>query len=304
MPTDHKLPNGVLTAALTPLNADLDPDYPSIVNHIQWLLERGNNGIALLGTTGEANSFSVDERMQILEAVLAAGIPAYKLLVGTGCCSMTDTIALTRHAQSHSVGGILLLPPFYYKNISDEGLEAYIATVLDKTSDHSIEIYLYHFPQLSGVPFSAKLTERLVSLYPDQIVGMKDSGGDWSHMEEVIKMLPGFRLYAGNENFLLPVLKAGGVGCISASANLTSPETAIVYEAWKRGGGEEEQARVSTLREVLETYPAIGTLKYVFAKLSGNREWLHVRPPNVGLSDQQGLDIEKKLRELDYWKED
>jgi 4-hydroxy-tetrahydrodipicolinate synthase len=299
---DHQLPEGVLTAVLTPLDRHLNADHAALVRHINWLLQRGNNGIGLLGTTGEANSFSVDERLRILEAVLDGGIAPQKLIVGTGCCAITDTVTLTRHAHTHGATGILLLPPFYYKQINDTGLETYFAALLDKVGENDIKIYLYHFPQLTGVRFSNKLIERLISKFPDNIVGMKDSGGDWSHMEEILKEFPGFRLYAGTEKFLLPVLQAGGAGCISASANLTSPVVATVYEAWKIGGGENEQARVSQLREALEQYPAIGTLKYVFAQLTGNQDWLNIRPPNVILTPEEGLQIEHRLKELDYFR--
>jgi 4-hydroxy-tetrahydrodipicolinate synthase len=299
---DNKLPGGVLSAVLTPLDGKLNADYAHLVKHIKWLLSRGNNGIGLLGTTGEANSFSVDERMKILEAVLDGGVPPDKLIVGTGCCAITDTVTLTRHAHSHGIAGILLLPPFYYKQINDRGLETYFATLLDRVGENKIQIYLYHFPQLSGVPFTVKLTERLVSKYPNNIIGMKDSGGDWSNMEQILKTIPGFRLYTGNEKFLLSVLKAGGAGCISANANLTSPEAAAVYDGWKKGSGEKEQARLTMLREVLEKYPSIGTLKYMFAKLSGDKDWLNIRPPNVILTDDEGIQIEQKLKELNYLK--
>ena len=298
----NTLLGGIFSAALTPLDNKLNADYSNLVKHIKWLLGRGNDGIGLLGTTGEANSFSVDERMKILEAVLEGGIAPNKLIVGTGCCAITDTITLTRHANSHGAGGILLLPPFYYKKISDQGLETYIAKLLDKVGDNDIQIYLYHFPQLTGVPFTVGLIERLVSKFPKNIVGMKDSGGDWAHMEEVMKTIPGFRFYTGSEKFLLPVLKAGGSGCISASTNLTSPEAAVVYEAWKKGSGDREQARLSVLREVMETYPAIGSLKYIFAKLSGNKDWLNIRPPNTVLTAEEGFQIEQKLKEISYYK--
>lgn len=302
MMNDNKLPDGVLSAVLTPLDNNLNADYAHLINHIKWLLERGNNGICLLGTTGEANSFSVDERLQILEAVLDGGIPAGKLIVGTGCCAIPDTVKLTRHAHLHGVAGILLLPPFYYKKISDAGLETYLARLFDRVGENNVKIYLYHFPQLTGVPFSVSLVERLVSKYPDNIIGLKDSGGDWSHMEEILKAIPGFGLYTGNEKFLLSVLKAGGAGCISANANFTSPEAAAVYEAWKKGSGEKEQALLSTLRDVLDTYPSVGTLKYIFAKWSGARDWLNVRPPNAVLTAEEGLQIEQKLKEINYYK--
>jgi 4-hydroxy-tetrahydrodipicolinate synthase len=265
-------------------------------------IKSGNNGIGLLGTTGEANSFSVTERTEILEKVLDGGISPDALIVGTGCCAITDTVTLTRHAHSSGVAGILLLPPFYYKQISDAGLETYITRVLDSVGENKIRIYLYHFPQLSGVPFTIKLVERLVSKYPDNIIGMKDSGGDWSHMEEILKAIPGFRLYTGNEKFLLAVLKAGGAGCITANANLNSPETAAVYKAWKNGGGEKEQARLSQVREVLEKHFPIGALKYIFARLSGEKDWLNIRPPNIILTPEEGFQLEQKLKELDYFK--
>lgn len=302
MLNDNKLPDGVLAAVLTPLDNNLNADHTHLINHIKWLLKRGNNGIGLLGTTGEANSFSVDERLQILEAVLDGGIPSRKLIVGTGCCAITDTVTLTRHAHLHGVAGILLLPPFYYKKISDAGLETYMAQLFDRVGENNVKIYLYHFPQLTGVPYSVSLVERLVSKYPNNIIGLKDSGGDWSHMEEILKAIPGFRLYTGNEKFLLSVLKAGGAGCISANANFTSPEAAAVYEAWKKGSGEKEQARLSTLRDVLDTYPSVGTLKYILAKWSGARDWVNVRPPNVLLTAEEGLQIEQKLKEINYYK--
>ncbi|HET6766832.1 MAG TPA: dihydrodipicolinate synthase family protein [Chitinophagaceae bacterium] len=302
MTSNNKLPDGVLSAVLTPLDNHLNADHSRLINHIKWLLKRGNNGIGLLGTTGEANSFSVGERLKILEAVLDGGIPSDKLIVGTGCCAITDTVTLTRHAQSHGVAGILLLPPFYYKKINDAGLETYMAKFFDGVGDNNVQICLYHFPQLAGVPFSVSLVERLVSKYPKNIIGLKDSGGDWSHMEQLLKAIPGFRLYTGNEKFLLPVLKAGGAGCISANANFTSPEAAAVYEAWKKGRGEKEQARLSMLRDALDTYPSIGTLKYIFAKWSGVKDWLNVRPPNAILTDEEGSRIEQKLKEINYYK--
>ena len=298
---DNKLPGGVLSAALTPLDNNLNADHAHLVKHINWLLSRGNNGIALLGSTGEANSFSTDERIQILEAVLDGGVPPGKLIVGTGCSAITDTVTLSRHAHSYGAAGILLLPPFYYKQVNDVGLETYIAKLLERIGENKIQIYLYHIPQFTGVPFTIRLIERLVAKYPDNIVGMKDSGGDFSNMERVLKAIPGFRLYSGNEKFLLPVLKAGGVGCISASTNLTSPEAAAVYEAWKKGSGEREQARLTKLREILEMYPSIGTLKYIFAELSGNKDWLNIRPPNAILTAEEGSQIEQKLKELDYF---
>jgi len=300
MPNKTKLPNGVFTATLTPMDNNLNADYPRLVNHLKWLLSGGNDGIGLLGSTGEANSFSVEERMHILDAVIGGGIPADKLIVGTGCCSITDTVTLTRHAHSKGVGGILVLPPFYYKGITDTGLETYFAKLLEKAGENELQIYLYHFPKLTGLPYSASLCERLVAKYPRNIIGMKDSGGDWLHMEEILKAIPGFRLYTGNEKFLLSTLKAGGAGCITAGANLISSEAVMVYKAWRQGSGEKEQSRLSVLRETLEAYPFIGSLKYIFAKWSGIDSWLNLRPPNVIISEDQGKMLEQKLKQINF----
>lgn len=299
---ESKLPAGVVTAAMTPLDKNLNPDYPMLIKHLKWLFAQGNDGIALLGTTGEANSFSADERIRILDKVIEGGIPAGKLLVGTGCTSITDTVTLTRHAVKNNVGGILLLPPFYYKAVTDSALQTYMSMVIDKVGDQNIQIYLYHYPLLSGLPFSTSLVEKLVAKYPRNIVGMKDSGGDWKHMEEVLKAIPGFRLYTGNEKYLLDTLKAGGVGTISASTNLISPEAAAVYGAWLKGGGEQQQPRLTVLRDTLAGFPFIGSLKYIFAKWSGQESWLNVRPPNSIITTDEGKRMEQKLKDVSYSK--
>lgn len=295
MLSNLRLPTGIFTASLTPLDRDLNPDYPSLVKHLQWLLSRGNDGIGLLGTTGEANSFSVEERLRIAEAAVQGGVPAEKLLVGTGCCSITDTVTLTRHAHSLKVGGVLLLPPFYYKGISDEGLQQYFDRLLDKLGEKEIRIYLYHFPQLTGVPYSLKLVEKLVDKYPENIVGMKDSSYDWPNMEKTMKTIPGFRLYCGVEKFLLPVLKAGGAGTISATTNLNSPRAAELYKRWQQGAGEKEQEELSQLRDAFEGFPVIGALKSIFAKWSGLEGWSNLRPPNCIISPGETNELEKRL---------
>jgi 4-hydroxy-tetrahydrodipicolinate synthase len=300
--SEGRLPAGVVTAALTPLDKNLNPDYPMLVKHLNWLFAQGNDGIGLLGTTGEANSFSVDERTKILDKVIEAGISPVKLLVGTGCSSVTDTISLTRHAVKHNVGGVLLLPPFYYKTVTDAALETYINIVLDKVADQDIQVYLYHYPQLAGIPWNTKVVERLVSKYPRNILGMKDSGGDWKHMEEVLKAIPGFRLYTGTEKYLLPALKAGGAGTISASTNLFSPEAAGVYKAWLKGGGDDLQPRLTLLRETLEVFPFIGAMKYIFAKWTGQESWLNIRPPNSIITPDEIKRLEQKFKDIGYSK--
>lgn len=296
----YHLPSGVFTAALTPLDRDLNPDHAHLIAHLKWLLSRGNDGIALLGTTGEANSFSVDERIRIIDAVADAGIPTNKLMIGTGCCSLTDTAILTRHAHACRAGGILLLPPFYYKGVKEAGLEAYVDRLLDWVGQDDMQIYLYHFPRLSGVPWPTPLVEKLVYKYPQQIVGMKDSGGEWAHTEEVLKALPKFRVYAGSERFLLATLKAGGVGCISATTNLTSLQAHAVKENWLTEDGEQAQETLSALRTAFDGYPFVGALKFMFQYYTGDTSWGHVRPPNQLISNDEGHALIEKLKQLNF----
>ena len=214
---------GVMAASLTPMKDDLTIDHERLIAHCRWLLDNGCNAIAFMGTTGEANSLSVAERMIALDAVLEAGIAPELLMVGTGCCALPDTLALTRHAIAQGVGGMLMLPPFYYKGVSEEGVFAAFDAAIQRVGHDGLRIYLYHFPQMSGVPFSHALIERLLKKYPDVIAGIKDSSGDFENMRSMAAHFPGFDVFAGTERYLLDIMRAGGVGCISASANVTCP---------------------------------------------------------------------------------
>ena len=299
--TDIFLPKGVFVANLTPLKADLSVDYPMLAGHCRWLLKQGADGIALLGTTGEANSFGVRERIGVIESVLEAGIPGKRLMVGTGCCAFPDTVALTRFAVESGAGGILMLPPFYYKPISDEGLFRYFKLVIEKVKDSRLRIYLYHFPKLSGVPFSTELVERLAQEFPGVVVGMKDSSGDWGHMQEVCERLPGFQLYAGTEKYLADVLKIGGAGCISATTNATAALAADVFRRWSNG--EEVgrlQERLSAIRQAFEAGGFVPVLKQLFARWQQREEWLYMRPPQAPLPEAIIDGIAKELAGLGF----
>jgi len=179
----QQLPDGVYAASLTPLHTEGSIAQDVLITHIRWLMASGCRGVVLMGTTGEANSLTTRERMVALDAVVESGIPANRLMIGTGCCTIADTVMLTRHALHHGVGGILMLPPFYYKNVQDEGLFNFFDQVIQKTGTEALHMYLYHFPQMTAVPFTEGLLRRLLKTYPDTIVGMKDSSGDWAHMQ-------------------------------------------------------------------------------------------------------------------------
>ena len=271
---------GVLAASLTPMNNDLSADEELLFDHCQWLLNDGCDGLAVLGTTGEANSFSLKERIQIVESLVDKGIPGNKLMPGTGSAALTDAVTMTRTAVDCGAAGVLVLPPFYYKNVSDDGLFAYYSEIIERVSDDRLKIYLYHFPQMSAVPISHDLIRRLTKAYPDTVVGMKDSSGDFANMKASVEKFPGFAVFSGADNLLLDLTRIGGAGCITATANVGAKLLAEIYKAAKAGDdAADAQEAICDLREVTFSRPFIAGLKGWMADHSGNAHWLNIRPP-------------------------
>lgn len=294
------LPDGVFAASVTPLKKDFTIDHKALVAHCKWLLAKGNDGVCLMGTTGEANSFSVAERIAALDHLIAGGIPSEKLLVGTGCCAMTDSIELTKHAVSKKVGGVLMLPPFYYKGLTDDGLMNYFSQVINEVANPDVRIYLYHFPKMTSVPFTIDFVKRLVEKHPGLVVGMKDSGGDWNNMKAVMEAFPGFKLYSGTEKYFLDVLRQGGAGLISATTNVTMSLAAALYANRNEGEADELQSKLTEARLAFEGPSFISSVKYALANRHKNDNWLTIRPPNSNLSARQIEDLEGKLKEIAF----
>src|SRR5919109_625651 len=208
---------GVMAPVLTPFRPDLSPDAPRLARHCRWLLSQGCVGLAVFGTTSEANSLSVEEREALLDHLADDGIDPATLVPGTGCTALTDTVRLTRAAVRAGCAGVLMLPPFYYKSVSEEGLFRSFAEVIQRVGDDRLRIYLYHIPPVAQVGFSPKLVERLLRAYPKVIAGMKDSSGDFANTRTILEHFAGegFDVFVGSERFLLANLRAGGVGCIT-----------------------------------------------------------------------------------------
>jgi 4-hydroxy-tetrahydrodipicolinate synthase len=277
---------GVFAAALTPIDADLAPDFGTATLHCRWLLRHGCDGLGILGTTGEANSFAAGERMDLLDHLVGNGVPAAVLLPGTGCAALTETVTLTAHACKLGVGGCLVLPPFYYKAVSDEGLFASYSEVIERVGDPRLRLYLYHFPQMTGVPLTTPLIERLCARYPEVVVGLKDSSGDLANMLALAAAVPGFAVFSGSDELLLPLLEGGGVGCITACCNVAAPLAAAVYDAWRNDDRENAtavQKTLSEVRRIIAAYPLSAALKALLAMRSGEEGWAQVRPPLVSL---------------------
>jgi 4-hydroxy-tetrahydrodipicolinate synthase len=286
----HATPlRGVFAAALTPFDADLEPDLPAFVDHCRWLLGNGCDGLAPLGTTGEANSLSTRQKIRMLEALAIAGLPLSRMVVGTGTTSLAESVELTRLARAMGCGGCLVLPPFYYKNPTEDGVFAFFAELAERVGDPNLRLYLYHFPQMSAVPVTIPVIGRLKERFGDVVAGLKDSSGDWSNTAAILDAFPGFGVFSGSEQYLTDNLAKGGAGCISATVNATAPHAAGVL----RGGPDAErlQAETTAARLAIQKFNLIGALKEIKAAATGNDGWRRCLPPNRPLAPAAAAEL-------------
>jgi 4-hydroxy-tetrahydrodipicolinate synthase len=292
---------GVFSPVLTPFNADSTPDADRFIRHCRWLLDQ-EVGLAIFGTNSEANSMAVAEKRALLAALLEAGIPPARLMPGTGCCALPDSIELTKMAVHAGVGGVLMLPPFYYKGVSDEGLYRAFASVIDAVADERLRVYLYHIPQVSGVPIPRGLVARLLKAYPKVVAGMKDSAGDWNATKSFIEEFgpQGFDVFAGSENFLLADLRAGGPGCITATANVNPTKIVQLYKTWRNADADEQQQALDATRAAFAQFPLIPAMKAAIAWKTGRADWAHVRPPLVDLTAEQRQTLQASLDQVGF----
>jgi 4-hydroxy-tetrahydrodipicolinate synthase len=267
---------GILAPVLTPFDQNAQPNVGRLVGHSKWLLENGCDGLVLFGTTSEANSLSV----------VSTGISAQKLIVGTGCCSLSDSIELTKHAIELGSAGALVLPPFYYKSVPDEGLFRYFGWLIDRVSDARLRLYLYHIPPVAQVGFSLPLVKKLTERFPGTLAGIKDSSGDWENTKALITGLgtQDFDVFPGNESYLLAALQVGATGCISATANVAAQSLQAVFQNWRTPAAKELQEAAGRVRMAFQKYPIIPGLKAVLAKALNDELWKNVLPPFLPLS--------------------
>ena len=284
--TEPSTIRGVLSPVIMPFTADLKPDAKRLVKQCRWLLSQGC-GIAVFGTTSEANSLSVEEKIDLLDALVDGGICPRRMMAGTGLCALTDTVRLTAHAVKCGCAGVLMLPPFYYKDVRQEGLFRSYAEVIERVGDSRLQIYLYHIPSVAQVSIPLSLIERLIRDYPKIVVGIKDSGGDWAYNKAVLERFPGFYVFSGSETVLLKTMRGGGAGCISATANINGAAIHKLFSNWQQPEAEVQQSLVDHVRIEMQKYPMIPALKQVVAHYSGDMEWTRVRPPLVELETRQ-----------------
>ena len=292
--------SGVLSPVVTPFSDDLAPDADRLVRQCQWLLSQ-NVGLAIFGTNSEANSMSVEEKIDLMDALVDAGVDTARMMPGTGCCALTDTVRLTAHAAKLGCGGTLMLPPFYYKGVSDDGLYASFSEVIERVGNDALRIYLYHIPPVAQVGLSVDLIERLVKTYSDTIVGIKDSSGDWNNTKAMLdRQWDDFRVFVGSESFLLANMRNGGAGCISATANVNPAAIDHLYQAWEADDADNQQATLNDIRDAVMAYPMIPALKATVAEFSGDDGWRAVRPPLVQLEAEKSAALAATLRDKGF----
>ena len=292
--------SGVLCPVITPFLEDLNPNPDALIRRCEWLLSQ-NVGLAVFGTNSEANSLSVEEKVELLDRLVDAGINRDRMMPGTGCCALSDTVRLTRRAVSLGCAGTLILPPFYYKDVSDEGLFASYAEVIERVGSDKLRIYLYHIPPISQVGLSIDLIERLVTTYPNTVVGIKDSSGDWNNTRAILEReWDDFQVFAGSESFLLRNMQNGGAGCISATANVNPAAIDQLFTAWQSVEAGTMQEKLDAIRSVFLQYPMIPALKAAVASFSDDANWRIVRPPLIALNDEQRESLSAELDRLNF----
>lgn len=294
--------SGVHCAAATPVTADGAPDTDLYLTHCKALLDEGCHGIAMLGTTGEANSFGLRDRMALLDGLLAGGLDAATLLPGTSAPSVADTVELSRHAAQAGAKGVVLLPPYYYKNVSDEGLYRFYSRVIDGVGDDRMKVVFYHIPQVTQIPISHDLIDRLMTAYPGIVVGIKDSSGDLANMKAMCDRFPDLGVLAGADPLMLPVLQMGGAGCITATSNLRADALRVVWDGWDDPDKADQvaaaQDRINAWRDLSGRYVQLPTIKAMIARARGNDAWCRPLPPLVELTRAERADIWAEMEKL------
>ena len=289
---------GVLSPVVTPFRRDYSPDAERFVRHCKWLLKSGCSGLAVFGTNSEANSMSVAEKRKLLEALVSGGVPAASLMPGTGHCALSDSIEMTRAAVELGCAGVLMLPPFYYKGVPDEGLYRNFAEVIERVGDERLQLYLYHIPPVAQVPITLGLIEKLLSKYPGIVAGVKDSSGDWANTKAMLDNFgrAGFDVFAGSEVFLLDNMRHGGKGCITATGNINPGPIDNVYRNWKTADADKLQAGITATRKIVQKQPMIPALKSAVAYFGNDPQWKTCRPPLVELTASQEKELLTELQ--------
>lgn len=294
--------SGVLCPVVTPFKPDLTVDSDRLERHCRWLLSNGV-GLALFGTNSEANSLSVDEKIELLNSLVENGMATHRMMPGTGCVALPDSVRLTKAAVEINCAGVLVLPPFYYQGVSDAGLFRSYAEIIEQVGDSRLKIYLYNIPQLTGIRITSELVEQLLREYPDCIAGLKDSAGDWTYTKHMIESFSssGFDVFPASEVFLTDAIKIGGRGCISATVNINPGGIVTMWTGQPDKSSDDGRPDAISIRKIFEKYPMIAALKAAIAHFADDPEWFRVRPPLDQLTNEQTKILIEELMETGFF---
>ncbi len=297
-----KAKKGVYAASITPVGADGEPDSGKLVKYCRWIIDKGLDGVAPLGTTGEGNSLPLKFRLALPEAFAKADFASDQVIFGTGSCAAGDAIEATTAAINAGFNNVLVLPPFYFKNVSDDGIYAYYARLIEGVGNDRLRIYLYHFPLMSMTPISISLIRRLKKDFGPIIAGLKDSSGDFSGALEFVAASDDFDVFPSNEGVLLEALTKGCAGIISATTNASA---ALAHQTLSAPGEEAKKLQeiLTAVRVVISKHPLSASLKQIEAWRSGDNSWLPVFPPQVGLTKEQAEELRSDLEKLEPMSE-
>jgi 4-hydroxy-tetrahydrodipicolinate synthase len=291
---------GIIAPLVTAFEQDRSIDFDRSIAHAHWLLENGCDGLAVFGTTSEANSLSLLERKRLLEAIVNSGISPARLLVGNGSCVVADAVELAKHALQIGCGNVLMLPPFYYKSVSVEGLFDFFAEFIDQVGDPRLHVYLYHIPPVAQVGIPLTLIEKLRLRFGNVIAGIKDSSGDFENTRRLLTEFNDFQVFPGSEAFLSAALRLGAAGCISATANVNAEPMQQLFQQCHNAEADEIQSTLNCVRQTFQRYPLIAGLKAVLSAAKNDDNWRTVRPPLMQLSDKDSQVLFRELEALEF----
>jgi 4-hydroxy-tetrahydrodipicolinate synthase len=295
---------GIYAAVLTPVRPDGRTDLVRLLEHCRWLFRQGVHGVSLFGTTGEGNSFPVRERREVLSALVAAGIPASRILPAAGGCVAEDSVDLLSHIVHLDCAGVLMLPPFYYKEVSEDGIVHAFAEAIEKIGDSRLRMYLYNIPHVTGILITENIVAQLVHKYPTVIRGLKDSSGDLDYCRRLLKTFPQLRIFTGSDAQLAGLLRAGGAGSISGVTNINARNLRRLYDGWNSPEGAELSKAAARVASAIEDFSGIPALKHILAHYRRDPEWLRMRPPLEPLTPAQGETLVRHVESAGFMPPD
>ena len=293
--------SGMFPALLIPMNPDYSVDTDALVDHINDLFNNGCKGAAIFGTTGEAASYSLQEKQTVLKALIDKGIPPKRLIVGVGHSSMSDTVAMVRTAMSYNVLAVLWHPPYYFKNLSEDGVVAFYKESIEKVDDPRLKVILYNFPLCTGVPMTQNIIQRLCDLFPQNILGVKDSSFDYDNTLSLIKAFPQLKIYVGKDTDTSELTRNGAAGAIVALSNIAPNLMYSLYEYGKDNTKPNRNDEINKLWALIGKHYLICSVKAIMASQKGPK-WNVARPPLFVITPEQAETLVREVKEANIQK--